>query len=403
MMRFIYKARDAKGALVEGQLDAQSRAEAVQQILRDRLVPLEVEGQEVKSLQRTSVLNKGRVCLEDLADFLRRLSDLVEADLPLIRALQIVEKRTMRAVLKEAISRVLVKVSDGSTLSAAIAAEPRVFPAFWPGLIYAGELSGRLKQILVRLSQLVEKELETRSRLISGAIYPLIILIVGILTVFALLVFVVPRLSEMFVELGQQLPLITQILLAISSFLVRTWWIFLIMGFAAGFWIKFLFSTSSGKLMCERYLLRLPFWGEFISVDDMERLARTIGILLESGVETVTALDCGMQTVKRETFKIHLKKVIEAVRQGVGLSAAFARSPVFSEDVVNMLNVGEESGRGYQGFLQWAQVCDRRLERMTKTATALIEPALILLIGGMVGFIVMALLLPIFQMSMGMG
>jgi type II secretory pathway component PulF len=403
MAIFIYKARNSQGALVQGDIQAQTHEEAVQKILRDGLVPMDVQGQAVAQRRVLVSFQSSSVSLEDLADFLRRFSDLIQADIALVRALQIVEKRTSRPVLREALKRVLAKVSDGVPLSSAIAAESKVFPSYWPGLINAGELSGQLKEILTRLTSLVEKEIETKARLLSGAIYPLLILMVGIITVCFLLVFVVPKLNEMFNELGQTLPLMTQLLLFVSALLAKIWWIIAIMIFLMAAGIKQLFSTVSGKLACERYLLKLPFWGEFMQTDDMERLARTIGILLESGVETVSALECAVQTLKRETFKVQMKKVVDAVRRGSGLSSAFSSSTVFTEDVINMISVGEESGRGAQGFLQWAQVCDRRLEAMTKIATALIEPALILLIGGVIGFIVMALLLPIFQMSLGGG
>ncbi len=399
-MRFNYKSRNVSGGLVEGSMQAETREEAVKKILREGLVPLEVDEQGAKKSRPFFSFQGGHPSLEDLADFLRRFSDLMEADVPLVRALQISEKRTRSLLLREAVSRVLVRVQDGTPLSKAIAAEPRIFPVYWPGLISAGELSGRLKEILVRLTQLVEKDIETKSRLVSATFYPLIILGVGLLTVFFLLVFVVPKLSDMFNELGQKLPLITQLLLLISAIIGRTWWIILLTVFLAGFWIKHMFTFPSGRLIGERFLFRIPFWGEFMKTDDMERLGRIIGLLLQSGVETVTSLECGAQTLKRETLKVQMVSVIEAVRQGTGMSMAFSRSTVFSEDVINMISVGEESGRGYQGFLQWAQVSDRRLERMTKTVTALIEPVLILLIGGIIGFIVMALLLPIFQMSL---
>lgn len=400
---FIYKARNSQGALVQGDIQAQTHEEAVQKILRDGLVPMDVQGQAVAQRRVIVSFQSSSVSLEDLADFLRRFSDLIQADIALVRALQIVEKRTSRPLLREALKRVLARVSDGVPLSSAIAAEPKVFPSYWPGLINAGELSGQLKEILTRLTSLVEKEIETKARLLSGAIYPLLILVVGIITVCFLLVFVVPKLNEMFNELGQTLPLMTQLLLFVSALLAKTWWMIAIIISLMAAGIKQLLSTASGKLACERYLLKLPFWGEFMQTDDMERLARTIGILLESGVETVSALECAVQTLKRETFKVQMKKVVDAVRRGSGLSSAFSSSTVFTEDVINMISVGEESGRGAQGFLQWAQVCDRRLEAMTKIATALIEPALILLIGGVIGFIVMALLLPIFQMSLGGG
>ncbi len=403
MAIFIYKARNSQGALVQGDIQAQTHEEAVQKILRDGLVPMDVQGQAVAQRRVLVSFQSSSVSLEDLADFLRRFSDLIQADIALVRALQIVEKRTSRPLLREALKRVLARVSDGVPLSSAIAAEPKVFPSYWPGLINAGELSGQLKEILTRLTSLVEKEIETKARLLSGAIYPLLILMVGIITVCFLLVFVVPKLNEMFNELGQTLPLMTQLLLFVSALLAKTWWMIAIIISLMAAGIKQLLSTASGKLACERYLLKLPFWGEFMQTDDMERLARTIGILLESGVETVSALECAVQTLKRETFKVQMKKVVDAVRRGSGLSSAFSSSTVFTEDVINMISVGEESGRGAQGFLQWAQVCDRRLEAMTKIATALIEPALILLIGGVIGFIVMALLLPIFQMSLGGG
>jgi type II secretory pathway component PulF len=402
-MRYVYKARNTSGILTQGTLDAESREEAVQKILRDGFSPVEVEVQgNVRTILPGTVFGQGgRTNLNDLGDFLRRFSDLIAADIPLVRALQMVEKRTSRIALREAVVRIIGKVQDGVSLSAALASEPKVFPSFWPGLVRAGEISGRLKGILGRLSQLVEKEREAKARLISGAVYPLLILIVGFLIVFALLTFVVPKLAEVFTEMGQDLPLMTKMLLMISGALSKTWWLFLLVVVVAALWIKSVLLTVAGRLSLEKFLFRVPFWGEFIKTDDMERLARTIGILLESGVETVAALECGAQTLKRETFKVEMAKTVNAVRQGVGLSTAFAAAPVFSEDVVSMIGVGEESGKGAQGFLQWAEICERRLEYMTKTATALLEPALILFLGVIFGFIVMALLLPIFNMSLG--
>ncbi len=235
-MRFIYKARNSAGVLVSGDVNADSREEAVKGILREGYVPLEVEQKDIKAQRAGEYFQKGRVRLEDLADFLRRFSDLLQADIPLVRALQIVEKRTARVILREAIGRVLINVQDGAPLSVALSAEPGIFPQFWSGLIYAGELSGRLKEILSRLSQIVEKDIETKSRLVSGAIYPFLILIVGMLTVFVLLTFVVPKLSGMFAELGQNLPLMTRALLLVSAVLVKTWWMFLLIIVFIVFW-----------------------------------------------------------------------------------------------------------------------------------------------------------------------
>jgi len=401
-MRYHYKARNTAGVLIQGALDAETREEAVQKILRDGSVPVEVEAESVQTIAAGMVFGQaGRTRLDDLGNFLQRFSDLIAADIPLVRALQMVEKRTARLSLRQALARIIGKVQDGVAFSVAVASEPIIFPSYWPGLIRAGEISGRLKVIMERLSNLVEKERETKARLISGAIYPLLILVVGFLIVFALLTFVVPKLAEVFTDLGQDLPMATRILLATSGILSKTWWIFLLCVIVVIVWIKSLAASVSGRLSLENFLFRVPFWGEFIKTDDMERLARTVGTLLESGVETVSALECGAQTLKRETLKKEMLKTVSAVREGVALSTAFSSAQIFSEDVVSMISVGEESGRGYQGFLQWAEISDRRLERMSKTATALLEPALILFLGLIFGCIVMALLLPIFNMSLG--
>lgn len=404
-MKYIYKARNLDGGLSHGVLDAETEGEAVQKILNDGLVPVEVDQEKTAKVQLplSFSFKRNQIKLNDLADFLRQFSDFLEADIPVVRALDMVEKRTSNLQFRKVIGRLLVKVQDGASLSAAFDAEPETFPQFWSGLIFAGELSGQIKSVVSRLSQLVDKEMETRSRLISGAIYPLLILLVGILTVFVLLTFVVPKLAVMFAELGQELPLMTKALLLVSAILAKTWWMIILLIVGVIFWVQKLIALPLGKLSVERFLFRIPFWGEFMKTEDMERLARTIGILLESGVETVTALECGTQTLKRQTFKNEMIRIVNLVRQGTGLSRAFANSAIFSEDVISMISVGEESGRGHKGFLQWAQMCDRRLERMTKTATALIEPGLILIIGGVVGLIVMALLLPIFEMSLGKG
>jgi type II secretory pathway component PulF len=291
-------------------------------------------------------------------------------------------------------------VQGGDDLSQALAAHKNIFPGYFIFMIRAGEMSGRLKVVLKRLCELIEKQEETMSKIRMSMVYPALIFFIGFLTIFIILTFVIPRMAVMFDDLDQQLPMVTQILINTGHFLSVFWWLPGCAIIGLFLWIRKRRKTPGGKLFFDRLILRIPYWGHFLKIQEMERLARTMGTMLESGVDVPIALESAQGVINNEVIKIEFKRISQAVVQGSSLAAAFQTSPMFPANVIAMIGVGEESGRIENGFLKWAETFERESERTVKTVTTLIEPVMILVIGGVVGFMVIAMLLPIFRMNL---
>ena len=405
MARFNYKVKVTPAEIREGTIEAGDRQNAILRIIEQGCVPLEVK--EVKpALARPrhrwdlSFFSPRKVRSGEVCHFLRQLHDLVDADIPLLRSLQLIGEQTKDLNFKKILELVKSRVQDGQSLSAAVLAQGETFPHYIEAMIRAGERSGQLKIILKRLCQLTEKHVEVMAKIRMSLAYPFMILAVGFLTVFVIMAFVVPRLAVMFDDLEQELPLVTQILVNGSHFLSRFWWLAASLLAGALFIFQGWRQTEAGKLSTDRFFLKIPYAGNFLKTQELERFARTSGILLESGVEVVSALECGLGVVSNEELKEDIRQVIQTVIQGGSLAKAFLQSPSFPPAIINMVAVSEESGRIGNGFLKWAESYERESDRYIKIATTLLEPIMILIIGSLVGFMVMALLLPIFRMNL---
>jgi general secretion pathway protein F len=250
------------------------------------------------------------------------------------------------------------------------------------------------------LADFTEKDQEIRAQVKTSLVYPMLILFVGTITIFVLLTFVIPRLTSIFEDLDAALPLPTVILLTISSFFGRFWWLILAMIALAVFYLQGVLRTPKGRLWFDAMKLKIPTLGEYITHVEIGRFARTLATLLESGVVIVSALDAVAAVLENEVLKNEVKRLSQEVANGASLNAAFQECWYFPEEAVNMIAVGEESGRLEKGLHKLADAYERQSERMTKIFTSLLEPFLILIMGSIVGFIVIAMLLPIFRMNL---
>lgn len=405
MPRYFYKAKAGPGNTQEGVIEAADRQNAVTRIVKMGFIPLDVrEEVNLKSVAGKPFFVQSKffsgISLTDQVTFLRQLYDLVDAEIPILRAMQLVIEQTRNPVFKVILQDVRAAIENGDSLSKALFSRRDLFPPYLVAMIKAGEMSGRLKNSLMRVCELLEQQQETLSKIKSSLVYPAVILGVGFLTVLIILTFVIPRLAVMFEDLDQELPLVTRMLIDTGAFLSVFWWVPVIVGVGVAVWIQRLYATSNGKMMMDRFLLRVPLWGNFIMIQELGRLARTMGIMLENGVEIVSAMECVQGVIHNGVIRGHVKSAAEAVAQGSSLAAAFRASQFFPPAVVSMVGVGEESGRVQSGFLKWAQAYERESERIMKILTTLLEPLMILLIGGTVGFMVLAMLLPIFRMNL---
>ncbi len=406
MTKFFYRAKQGPNDVAEGTIEADNLDNAVQSVIELGLTPIDVyvatkrEELLVKKSRIFSFSFPRRINPADRTIFTRQLSDLIEAGVPLLQALNIAVKQMPHALLRQIIEKVRDAVRDGSTLSDALAFYPALFPRLYTSMIHSGEISGNLGLILSRLAEFSERDEEVRSKVKSSLIYPSLILIVGAVTIFVLLSFVIPRLTVMFDDLSQDLPLITVILVAASRFLERFWWLIILFLVGGLLYLKKVFSTSEGKFWLDSRKLRLPVLGRFIADVELGRFARTLGTLLDSGVVIVTALETVCGLLDNEVFRNEIRKVHEEVGQGTSLSRALENCPHFPEDALHMIVVGEESGRLEQSLYKLADTYERRSDRSVKAVTSLLEPLLIVFVGSVVGFIVIAMLLPIFKMNL---
>ncbi len=405
-MQFTYKAKQGPQKIVEGVIEAETAERAVAKILERGLTPLDVRcGGEPSSPERQTAFKlrfspTRRVPAGEIVLFTRQISDLLSAGVPILRALQIIEHQIKHPVLKEHVLRMIAVVKDGGAFSAALARCGDVFPLMYVNMVRSGEVAGNLDVVMSRLADFTEKDQEVKSQIATSLMYPALILFIGGVTVFVLMTWVIPKITVIFEDLNQTLPLPTVILMKISGFFVRFWWMVLGAGAAGAFYGKQFCATPKGKGWRDGVTLKIPLLGDFITDAQLGRFARTLGTLLESGVDIITALESVGLVMDNAVLKEEVRQVALQVRDGQSLTGAVKGRHHFPETVVSMIAVGEESGQMEQGLYKLADYHERRSRRFMKRISALIEPLLILGLGAVVFFVVMAMLMPIFQMNM---
>lgn len=399
MPRFAYRARDESRQPLEGTIEAESEAAAISRLGTEGLFPISVVEVGVGAASPRRVVSR-RLSARALAYTTRQLGDLLGGGLPLLNALTLLTKQTEQPQLARIIESLAGAVRDGRSLSEALSDHPRVFPPLYRSLVRAGETGGGLEQALNRLAELGEHEAELKSRLLSASAYPLFVLSVAVLMSVFLLMYVIPKLSLVFLETGQLLPLPTRFLLGVSQ-LVLHWWGALILGLVFLVWgIRRWYASPAGKALIDRQLIAVPAVGTFVRKLETARLARNLGTLVGQGVPMLQALDVVADDVSNATLRLAVQEVRTAVRDGSSLAGAVSATRRFPVFVANMVAVGEESGTVDAALLKVASAYEREVNRTLQDATTILEPVLLVAVGGVVMFIVLAMLLPVFQIGL---
>ena len=342
---------------------------------------------------------RGKIRHSDITFFTFQLATLLKSGVPILKALQTTGEQTESAFLAEIIKNVEQSVRDGNMLSDAIAEYPDVFSPIYVSMVRAGEAGGTLDEVLFRLAFAREKDEELRGMVQSALAYPLLVLSAGIVTVFILFSFFLPRIASLFSNFTD-IPFVTRLLLNIANFFSRTWhWIILI-GVLIALIVKRLITYEKGKYIFESFKLQLPVLGKFVWYSEIIRFVRTLALSLESGIPMEKALKLagdvlGISTLKKEIQRISLNTVSE----GRPLSYGLKESNFFPPLVANMIAVGEESGHLERLLVEVAEYYEKRLEQQTRIVSSLLEPLLILIVGAVVSFIVAAMLMPLFKLS----
>lgn len=329
--------------------------------------------------------------------FTRELADLIDAGLPIDRALSVLIEQTEHEGMRAMLTSIQHEVRAGQSLSDALKKHPREFPPLYANMIQAGEVAGQLPEVMSRLADFLEREQVRKSQIIAALTYPAVLITVAILAVTFLLIFVIPRLQTVFADLGAVLPLPTRILLAISGFIMHRWWVIALVAVGGYLGFRAWLSTVAGRRTFDGLRLSLPLIGLLTRKMVMARFCRTLGTLLAGGVPILESLDISATAVGNTVAASSVAEIRDRVRQGETLSGGMREDPVFVPLVVHMSAVGEETGRLAPMLIRTADTLDFEVDNAMRRLTSLVEPLVVLLMGGFVGFVVLSILLPIFQ------
>ena len=403
MPQFTYKAKKDDGSIVEGTLQADNARSALDSLGRMGVFPIEIESRSEDkpgTVRRTAIRQTpGQIKAGDIAIFTRQLADLMKAGVPLNRALNTLATQTTNLTLSETIREIEKQVSSGSTLHDALARFPKHFSGLYVSMVHAGETGGFLEDVLHRLAIFIEKDQELRSRISSAMAYPILLIVIGSFAITFLMVFFIPRFSEIFKRMGDSLPLPTQIVMAISYFL-RDYWVFALAGAVALVfaWTR-LVATTAGRRAIDRLKVQVPLFGEIIKKNAVSRFTRTLGTMLKSGVTILNALEISKAAMANVVLMEDIDEASAGVKQGKGLAEILRGSRYFPVMVIDMIAVGEEGGNLDEVLVNVADSYDLQVERAVRVFNSLFEPALLLVMAALVGFIVISMLLPVFTLS----
>ncbi|HTL55062.1 MAG TPA: type II secretion system F family protein [Candidatus Limnocylindrales bacterium] len=409
MNAFRYQAIERSGKSVEGLIEADDRRSALRLLTERGLFPSNLEASTngdaparllpSEQLPIASARLGRRIKRKDVTAFTREMSALLGAAIPIPQALDGLGEEEENPAMKAVVLKVSESVRKGASLSSALDEHPRLFSKLYVSMVRVGEEAGALQKVMNDLADLLEHEDEVRGEVKAAAAYPLFVLGFGIVTVIALLTLVLPKLFGMLQEMLTDLPLPTLVLLKVSSFL-HSYWLVLLVGIgAAAAALRWYIRTPRGAELCDEVKLRIPVLGSVFRAAALGRFARTLGTLARSGVSLLPALKIVENTIGNRVLAHQIARVAEETRGGHSLATPLRKLGIFPRTVVQMIDVGEETGRLDEMLLRVAEIEERHMRARTKTLISLLAPLLILIVGSLVGFMVIAILLPIFRMS----
>jgi general secretion pathway protein F len=400
-----YRALDSGGRRRKGIVDAGSIAAARQKLRETEVFPVEIVETADRKREATAARGEAirffrRVGLQELAVMTRQLATLIGAGLPLVPSLAALVAQSRHPVLKTTLARIKDEVNEGNSLTQSMSHFPEVFPPFYINMVRAGEASGTINLVLDRLADFNESQQALKTKIRSALAYPLFMFFIGSGVLFFLVTFVVPNITNIFREMHQTLPGITVFLLVVSGFFKAFWWIIVLILTAAIVGLRSAIrKTEQGRHLWDRIKITAPLIGPLNRKIAVARFSRTLGTLLQSGVPLLAALEIAKNVVNNLIIAEQIRLAAKDVEEGQSLSAPLSRNEFFPPIAVEMIAVGEQSGNMEAMLFRIADSYEREVEANVLLVTSLLEPAMILVMGAVVGFIVISVLLPIFEMN----
>ena len=396
---FRYKARDKSGIAVSGAIEARGQKEVSYGLKELGYKIISIEEEKGVSVYIRRLTDKFRgISQQEIVFLARQLGAMMRAGLPLLDSFEAIVSQTKNIKFRKILVQIVEDIKGGKSLSEAMHKHPKIFSVFFVSMVKAGESAGILHQMLDRVSAIGLAELDLKARVRSAMIYPILLVFVSIGIVTFLLVAVLPKFIAIFEESGAKLPLPTLVLLTISGFLRQAWYAILAVGAGLGFLLLKYLRTEKGIYKFHENILRLPLIGELTLKVTVTRLFRILGALTKSGIPLMNALEVVKNIVTNRVFVRAISHIREAVGGGTSLSAAMKISGVFPPMAVQMVSTGEKTGTSDEMFMQISDYYDKELDYSIRGLTSLLEPLLLLSMGGFVGFIALSVLLPIFNL-----
>jgi type IV pilus assembly protein PilC len=406
MAKFNFQAKNAAGKIQMGQLEANDEAEARHRLKTQNMVPLRVLPAATRRAASVDSggsflenFGKARVSSKDLQIFTRQFSTLINAGIPVVDALKLLGEGKRNPALKDAANKVRSSIESGKRLGDAMGSLPKIFDRFFVNMVRAGEEAGILDGILLRLSTYMEKSEKLKKQVTGALFYPAAIMVVAVLVITGILVFVIPKFQDLYKGAGKELPAITQMVVGLSQLLINRWYLVLAAFILVPWGLVMYAKTAEGKITFDRILIRLPLFGELIQKSSVARLSRTLSTLLSSGVGVMEALDIAAKTAGNSVIEEALLRSKESVMSGRPLAAPLSREPMIPDMVSQMITIGEQSGTLDVMLGKIADFYEDDVENAVKALTSMIEPLLMVFLGGAIAILVLAMYLPIFDMA----
>lgn len=399
MQVYKYYARDSNGKEVSGKTEARSSQSVADTLQGKGLTIVRIEEELGFSLDRLNEINLGGVPIKDKVMFMRQLATMISAGLALTQALQILEAQATNPLFKKTLSNVLGDVQGGKSLSEAFRSSRKVFDEITMNLIEAGEASGNLENILERLALELEAQKKLQDKIRGAMIYPLIISLVIVGVILLMMFVLIPAMADIYGEFGAELPTITKVMIALSNFFIKFWWILIIFASIVYTVFKSYIESPTGRASYDKLLLKVPIFGPILVKMQIAQFTRILSLLMKSGLSIVKALELTGGSLTNTVFKDAVLNSKLEVEKGVPIALPIARSKVFPMIVSQMIAVGEESGELDKVLEKMAQYYNEEVDVATSNITVLMEPLMLLVMGGVIAFIALAVYMPMFNLS----
>ncbi len=391
------------GKPVKGVRDAENQKVLRAALRKDGvLLTVATEGKAAEAKAKNDIkifAFMGRPSTSDIAVLTRQLATLIGAGIPLFESLNALIEQVEKEQLKRALTEVREQVREGISFAKALEAHPTIFPPLYINMVRAGEASGTLQQVLERLTKFMESQAKLKGKVTSALAYPILMAIIGMTLISVLMIAVVPNVTTIFASMDQALPWYTALLITVSDFAAGYWWLVILIGVTVAYFFRRWKSTPQGRLSWDNFVLKVPVFGKLILMLSIARFARTLATLLSSGVALLSAMDIVRNVLGNAALEKVIVDAIGSIREGQSIADPLKRSGRFPPIVTHMIAVGEKSGQLEAMLESVSDAYDTEVETRVQILTSLLEPMMIVIMGGAVGFIAVAILMPLIQMS----